>query len=143
MQQSCWTYLGFLWQGRTYVFTVLPFGLSPACWVFTKLTHELVGRWRSRGIRVVHYLDNFLFAVARDADGSGSAFSRVQREVLSDIDAAGFSLSRPRLQLEARQALKFLGWLVDLAKNSLKASPARVQEFRITLEDWAPQSELR
>lgn len=134
IHQSSWTYLGFLWQGKTYVFTVLPFGLSPACWVFTKLTHELVGRWRARGVRMVHYLDDFLFAVARDADGGSSTFSRVQRDVLGDIDAAGFSLAVPKLQLEARQALVFLGWLVDLAKNSLRAAPARVLDFKNTLE---------
>ena len=36
-----WTYLGFVWnrEGRDhfFVFTVLPFGLSSACYIFTKL----------------------------------------------------------------------------------------------------------
>ena len=59
MHQSTWDYLGFSWLGKTYTFTVMPFGLSPACWVFTKLTNELVGYWRARGIRLVHYLDDF------------------------------------------------------------------------------------
>ena len=30
-------YLGFSWQGAYYVFTVSPFGLSTACYMFTKL----------------------------------------------------------------------------------------------------------
>ena len=30
-------YLGFQWKGVYYVFTVLPFGLASACYVFTKL----------------------------------------------------------------------------------------------------------
>ena len=80
--------------------TVMPFGLSPACWVFTKLTNELVGRWRSHGIKLVHYLDDFLFAVAGDATGEHSLFKSVQQRVLSDIQAAGFSLSIPKLVLE-------------------------------------------
>ena len=29
-------YLGFSWQKRYYVFTVLPFGLSTACYIFYK-----------------------------------------------------------------------------------------------------------
>lgn len=41
MHPSAWDYLGFEWQGQYYVFTVLPFGLSTACWVFTKITREL------------------------------------------------------------------------------------------------------
>ncbi|BDA43598.1 probable Gag-Pol polyprotein at N-terminal half [Coccomyxa sp. Obi] len=134
MHESAWTYLGFRWQGKTYVFTVLPFGLSPACYVFSKLTHELVGRWRARGIRLIHYLDDFLFAVAKDADGGSSAFKLVQAQVLQDIRSAGFSVSVPKLQLDPEQALVFLGWLVDLAKNSLTASNDRVQEFLKTLQ---------
>ena len=31
MHQSTWDYLGFSWLGKTYTFTVMPFGLSPAC----------------------------------------------------------------------------------------------------------------
>ena len=57
--------------------TVMPFGLCPACWVFTKLTNELVGHWRSQGIKLVHYLDDFLFAVPGDANG-GTRFSRAR-----------------------------------------------------------------
>ena len=36
-----WKYLGFTWQEKFYVFTVLPFGLSTACYVFTKLMRVL------------------------------------------------------------------------------------------------------
>jgi len=38
---DCWTYLGFSWRiadiHTFYMFRVLPFGLSTACYVFTKL----------------------------------------------------------------------------------------------------------
>ena len=44
----------------------------------------------SQGIRLVHYLDDFLFAVAGDATGEHSLFKSVQQRVLSDIQAAGF-----------------------------------------------------
>ena len=35
-------FLGIEWGGAYYVFTVLPFGLSTACNVFTKLLRPLV-----------------------------------------------------------------------------------------------------
>jgi hypothetical protein len=35
-EQHC-KYLGFAWQQSFYVFTVLPFGLSTACYIFTKV----------------------------------------------------------------------------------------------------------
>ena len=47
--QPHWKYLGFAWgEGETqqyYVFTVLPFGLTTACYVFTKLMRPLVKHW--------------------------------------------------------------------------------------------------
>jgi len=46
-----WTYLGFEWQGQYYVYTGMPFGVAPAPWAFTKLTRELLNRWRAMGHR--------------------------------------------------------------------------------------------
>lgn len=47
------TYLGFQWEGKYFVFTVLPFGLSTACYVFTKLLRLMVKLWRSNGIKAI------------------------------------------------------------------------------------------
>ena len=110
MHESTWDYLGFSWLGKTYAFTVLPFGLSLACWVFTKLTNELVGRWRAMGIKLIHYLDNFLFAVAGEAgDTQFKLFKAVQRQVPSDIEAAGLSLSISKLVLDPQKCIQFSG----------------------------------
>ena len=52
-----WKYVGFSWGGKFYVFTVLPLGLSTACYIFTKLVRPLVRYWRSLGliIKIVVY----------------------------------------------------------------------------------------
>ena len=68
-------YLGFAWRGQHYVFTSLPFGLTTACWVFTKLMRELVGHWRAQGLRLVHYLDDLLFGVQPDHRAGGTTAS--------------------------------------------------------------------
>ena len=46
-----------------FVFTVLPFGLSTACYCFTKLMRPLVRFWRSRGLKAILYLDDGVLAV--------------------------------------------------------------------------------
>ena len=55
-------YLGFAWPFsgvvRYFTFAVLPFGLSSACFCFTKLMRPLVRRWRSMGHNSFIYLDD-------------------------------------------------------------------------------------
>ena len=48
------TYFGFEWQGTFYEFKSLPFGLSVACWAFTKIMREMVGSWLTFPLRVPH-----------------------------------------------------------------------------------------
>ena len=56
-------FVGFKWEGRYYQYNCLPFGLSTAPWVFSKVIRELVMFWRSRGINILPYLDDFLFLI--------------------------------------------------------------------------------
>ena len=69
MSISAWSiraseHLGFSWPFsgmlRYFTFTVLPFGLSSACFCFTKLLRPLVSRWRSMGHNSFIYLDDGL-----------------------------------------------------------------------------------
>jgi len=57
-----WKYLGFQWATNDvqqyYVFTVLPFGLATACYIFTKLIRPLVKCWREKRLWAVVYLDD-------------------------------------------------------------------------------------
>ncbi|VDI25873.1 Hypothetical predicted protein [Mytilus galloprovincialis] len=50
----------FQWQGKTYQFQVLPFGISVAPLVFTKLMKVPASFLRRLGIRLVVYLDDIL-----------------------------------------------------------------------------------
>ena len=43
------------------MYNCLPFGLSTAPWVFSKMVRELVMHWRRGCIRVLPYLDDFMF----------------------------------------------------------------------------------
>ena len=43
-----------------FVFNALPFGVSVAAYIFTKVTRVLINKWRNQGIRIVMYLDDGL-----------------------------------------------------------------------------------
>ena len=57
-------FLGFQWflynsvEPKYFIFTVLPFGLSSAPYVFTKVFRPIVTHWRSQGVPIVLYLDD-------------------------------------------------------------------------------------
>jgi len=62
-------YLSFAWtfssgHTRFFQFSVVPFGLSSAPYLFTKLLKPLVKKWRSEAKSIVVYLDDGLGAAA-------------------------------------------------------------------------------
>jgi hypothetical protein len=128
-----WKYLGFQWQGQCYVFTQLPFGLAPACYVFTMLMRQLTKSWRARGYRLVHYIDDFFFAGRSSAE-----FARVQASVLGDLAAAGLVVSKKKCQLKCGHVVKFLGFVVDTLFGQF-----RLTALQKTKLDSAIQSCLR
>ena len=53
-------FLRFQWQQKVYQYTALPFGLASAPRVFTKLMKPALACLRSRGVRLIAYLDDLL-----------------------------------------------------------------------------------
>jgi hypothetical protein len=51
-------YLGFQWQGRTFMFTVLPFGLASACRVYTEVMEEMYRPIRAMQCTLLSYIDD-------------------------------------------------------------------------------------
>ena len=111
-------YLGFAWelQGKTryFVFTVLPFGLSSACYAFTKLLRPLIGYWRGQGIRVVLYLDDGIVAI-KDTELAGS----VSKQIRDDLSKAGFVVNEAKSLWTPMKKLVWLGFEIDLELGKL------------------------
>ena len=66
------------------MFTVLPFGLSLAPYIFTKVVRVLVRYWRSHAVRITVYLDDRL--------GSACDFARCEAAsfVKNSLQCSGF-----------------------------------------------------
>ena len=77
------TYLGFAWRCEYYVFTVPPFGLSSAPYAFMKC--PLVRQWRSKGLRIVVYLDDGICAVETEQQAL-----RASGQVQDSLNQTGF-----------------------------------------------------
>ena len=109
-------FLGFEWNDRYYVFTVLPFGLSTACYIFTKLVRPSVRYWRARGIRITVYLGDGL-AVASTERQALEGSPLVQSTALAK---AGFAAHPGKSQWAPVQRLVWLGFVIDLAAGRIE-----------------------
>jgi hypothetical protein len=88
LYHSSKTYVGFEWEGTFYVCNCLPFGLSTAPWVFSKVVREIVMFWRRKGIRLPPYLDDLFFIKQ-----GWSLCAAMTREVECDMFNAGLQIS--------------------------------------------------
>ena len=138
---ECWTYLGFSWLfngiRRFFVYKVLPFGLSTACYVFTKLLRPLVKRWRFAGLRVILYIDDG-FCVGSTAAECG----RGKEVILDDLNRAGFVLNFEKSQLVPQQVGVWLGFTIDLAQGVYQVTQERVVKLREALGRVDPYGDV-
>ena len=89
-----------------YQFTVLPFGLATAYYIFTKVLRPVVKFWRGKGVKIVVYLD----------DGVGSVKGRAGAEAASSLvkctlAQAGFVAHPEKCHWEPSQSVKWLGFM--------------------------------
>lgn len=107
-------YLKFQFENKLYCFNCLPFGLSSAPYVFTKLMKPVVEYLRSRGYKCVIYLDDLLF-IAK-TEGKCREIVNTAKELLLSL---GFLLSEKKCQLDPKNVCIFLGFIIDSAEYSV------------------------
>ena len=96
--------LRFQWKGQTYQFHCLPFGLSCAPKVFTKVMKPVVEFLRERDMRLIIYLDDILML------GEDPASLNTQLCSLQELfQALGLVINREKSQLRHTQEITFLG----------------------------------
>ena len=82
------TFLGFCVKGKYYCFSVLPFGLSSAPYIFTKVLREMVKYWKSHCIKIVMFLDD-----GWGANSTKQLCSADAEFVRSSLEQAGFVIN--------------------------------------------------
>ena len=101
-------YLRFIFEGTLYEFNVLPFGLSPAPCVFTKLIKPVVHYLRSKGLCSVVYIDDFLL-ISEDLTGCEENV----RATIELLEYLGFIINKKKSRMKPCQVREFLGLILD------------------------------
>ncbi|XP_074655633.1 uncharacterized protein LOC141909147 [Tubulanus polymorphus] len=131
-------YLRVHWRGRTYQFRSLPFGLSSAPWVYTKLVKRVQKHLQSKGVRIFCYLDDWLVVANSKAE-----CKEALDKTLALIRQLGFIVNLEKSQLTPSQRFTYLGMHFDLTQALVRPAQARVQKLReavLGLLTGAPRS---
>jgi ribonuclease HI len=126
MQDQALEYLGFEWRGKFYTFTVLPFGIKSAPWGFQKLMREFCAYLRAKGVRLINYLDDFLFMLGMDM----AQALRARDDLLRIFKAAGLGINTAKSQLQPVRRLQCLGYIVDSGSMRFELPPERWAAFQ-------------
>ena len=112
--------IGSTWEGKNYVFTVLPFGLSTACYIFTKIVRPLVRYWRAKGLRILVYLDDGLCAVSGGGGLGGKSAREASQLVQHTLADSGFVTHPDKSVWQPSQRLMWLRFIVDVGLGQIE-----------------------
>ena len=115
-------YLRFVWEGRTYEFRALPFGLSLAPLIFTKVVLEFIALQRLAGHRLKVYLDDWgILAESEELSQSST------RAILDSAKKFGFNIRLDKCDLVPSQTFDYLGMRFDTVRFTVQPLPSRIQ----------------
>jgi hypothetical protein len=120
LHPTFFTFFGFEWRGVHYTYTSLPFGLASACWAFTKVTRELIYRWRNMGFICSGYLDDGIhfgtYAIL---------LHRMLNFVVPDMVVCGFLLNLVKSPMIPLQVKQYLGMIIDTVRGCMTVPEVR------------------
>lgn len=118
-------FLRFTVDRHCYQFTCLPFGLSCAPWIFTKVMKPLMTLLRGWGIRIIIYIDDMLLLV----ESRDTAMQHLE-VLLFLLETLRFVVKKEKSYLHPAQELEFLGLMVDSKSFRLKLPSKKMVQIR-------------
>jgi len=118
-------YLRFVWRGKLYQYTCLPFGLTTAPRVFTKIMRPVVAYLRKQGNLSVQYLDDLLL-LARSLNACEMNI-KITSEFLTWL---GFLINESKSVLYPQNSIQYLGFIFD--SNTMTISLPESKRSKLT-----------
>jgi hypothetical protein len=118
-------FLRFAFKGRVYQFQTLPFGLSSAPRVFTKITVALIAHLRKKGIHVHAFLDDWMF-VNKDPN----VLVDQMKFVLKLLERLGFLVNQEKSVLIPTQVIEYLGASLRLDLGVVQITEPRWEKIQ-------------
>ena len=135
-------FLRFVWRKKIFQFSCLPFGLSSAPRLFTKVLKAVVAFFRERGIRLVIYLDDILIW-----NGKEEKLKTDVVFVTKVLQSLGFLINWEKTVSTPSQSLEYLGVVIDSNKLFFHLPQDKISKIKsrcssILSKPWVPLRDL-
>ena len=128
------SFLAFSWDFgngilKHFQFAVLPFGLSSAPYLFTKLLRPAITSWRCKGIPMAIFLH----------DGLGGGASKMKAKINSltvhaDLLNFGFVFNEEKSIWEPVQIITWLGTVLDTNQGFISVTEERISKLKVNVD---------
>ena len=119
---SCRKYLRFAYQGQVWEFRALPYGLSPAPWLFTLIALEVKALAQRNGILMHIYLNDWLLR-----SQSRRILTKQTLWIQKMCRYLGLQINMAKSELNPSQDFVFLGYRFQTLSHRVLPSHKRVQ----------------
>lgn len=118
-------YLRFKYKENIYEFKVLPFGLSVAPYIFTKILRPVTQYLKAKGILIINYLDDFILF-------GDTAFECARHLELTIVilQKLGFIINYKKCNLIPSQTITFLGFLFNSKELSFSVPEKKIVKIK-------------
>ena len=130
-------YLRFMVGQKHYQFSCLPFGLSCAPWVFTKVMKPVAIFLRSMGVRMIVYIDDILLM----GDSPNQVESHLETLIFI-LTNLGFIINVPKSVTTPTQIIEFLGLLVNSTSLHLSLPGEKLHHIRMEVKQLLQKEQV-
>jgi len=116
--------LCFNWRGVTYNFLVLPFGWNESPVQFDKVISFVTRILRNKGIRLCHYIDDFLIAASSLAQAT--QHTNLALEIFTSL---GWAINSEKSILNPCQVIDYIGYRIDTRRSAISLPKERERNF--------------
>lgn len=121
-------FLSFEHRGVVYQYTSLPFGMSVAPRVFSKLMRYALEPLRKAGIRLVYYLDDICMLGRTQKELKGHT-----QQLLTHLQQLGFVINWTKSVLDPNQVQEYLGFVFDTRSMIMKVPTQKIAKLQIRI----------
>ena len=123
-------FLRFYWHGLLYEFIVLPFGLTLAPRVFTKLMKPIIAYLRGKFVRIIIFLDDIAIL--------GNSFAECSQNVTTVVkvlEEMGFVVNKEKCSLVPKQVTTYIGYLLNSHQMIISLPDEKLAKISASAED--------